>query len=822
MVKVFNIAVITAAVGTALYAAAGYMAVPYVVKTALERGVGHSLNRSVRTQGVSFDPWSGLLEIQGLEVAGKSPDAPALLSVPLLRLDFSNYSIRHFAPVLDEVTVENLKGEINLADPDIRRFFKIDANQEEKLPGSHEENSGGIPDFAIYNIAVKNANVHIVDTARTIDQSITDFNLSLPFVSTLPGAQESLVTPSLSFNLNGSTIYATGSTRPFGTTLEAKLNFRISDLDITSLTKLFPSLNSPQLQFTQGRLSTNMTFVFRNPTGGNPGKLLLNGTAQLKNIATTQTNANRVDPFVSTGSAVLKIRQLDLIERTAEIESVSVENVKVNVPTDSALFTGAAPVPAAGPAQSGQSAAAGPWAWHVDEVTLGNAQVDLVNMGIRKQPGITLSDIQASVTGLTNQSGAPDATLTFSSKILGGSVSAKGSLSGETWNGEATVNADKINLAAISPLIQTTIRGAVTGVLSSDMKVRLSAGKPEISGKAQLNGFNVRQGRENILTTKSIELALTSLKPTEKEASVKEIRITEPSVSVVNYRSGHNVESLLSPVLNQEGTEGARPAQAAEPAAGSGWSWQVESFNILKGSARYADQSQRPVYAVTLSPVDFTLRNLSSAGAASPYKLTAALGQGKLSSEGELSLKDKNLKGKYELENLQLRDISTFLSRKAGFGARSGVLTSIGELSYQGAETAAMTALKGDIALNNLMLFTGRNTTLGGWETGIFKGVDFSSRGEEPSISIARLEIDQPQVKQSKRVQQAAGLASLIARVTGHDKTAERLQKVDNAFNQHLILENVTYEKGRFSAKGLDSQSVAGRVLDYIARAFNR
>lgn len=69
MVKVFNIAVITAAVGTALYAAAGYMAVPYVVKTALERGVGHSLNRSVRTQGVSFDPWSGLLEIQGLEVA---------------------------------------------------------------------------------------------------------------------------------------------------------------------------------------------------------------------------------------------------------------------------------------------------------------------------------------------------------------------------------------------------------------------------------------------------------------------------------------------------------------------------------------------------------------------------------------------------------------------------------------------------------------------------------------------------------------------------------------------------------------------------------
>ena len=51
--------------------------------------------------------------------------------------------------------------------------------------------------------------------------------MKLPFISDLmESARESLVTPALSLKLNGSAIEATGTTKPFGKSLEAQLNLK--------------------------------------------------------------------------------------------------------------------------------------------------------------------------------------------------------------------------------------------------------------------------------------------------------------------------------------------------------------------------------------------------------------------------------------------------------------------------------------------------------------------------------------------------------------------------------------------------------------------
>lgn len=67
MAKIFTITAATAIVGVALYAGAGYVAVPYIVKIALERTISQSLHRQIQLSDVSFEPWTWRLDIADLK-----------------------------------------------------------------------------------------------------------------------------------------------------------------------------------------------------------------------------------------------------------------------------------------------------------------------------------------------------------------------------------------------------------------------------------------------------------------------------------------------------------------------------------------------------------------------------------------------------------------------------------------------------------------------------------------------------------------------------------------------------------------------------------
>ena len=89
---------------------------------------------------------------------------------------------------------------------------------------------GRLPGFALYNISVTNSSIRYADQSLGIDQAVTDVTLKLPFVSTLESSRESLVTPALSLKLNGTPIEASGSTKPFGSSLEAMLALKVDAL----------------------------------------------------------------------------------------------------------------------------------------------------------------------------------------------------------------------------------------------------------------------------------------------------------------------------------------------------------------------------------------------------------------------------------------------------------------------------------------------------------------------------------------------------------------------------------------------------------------
>ena len=78
MASIFKITAGATVVATALYAAAGYLAVPALVKSTLADTLGKQLGRSVTVTNVAFNPWTWEFTLEGLTVAGKNNNPPLL------------------------------------------------------------------------------------------------------------------------------------------------------------------------------------------------------------------------------------------------------------------------------------------------------------------------------------------------------------------------------------------------------------------------------------------------------------------------------------------------------------------------------------------------------------------------------------------------------------------------------------------------------------------------------------------------------------------------------------------------------------------------
>ena len=228
-------------VGAALYAGIGYVGVPYATKITLDKFVSAKIGRPVMLQEVSFNPWSLTYELRGLDIPKKT--GGSLLHLDHLLVDASAQTLFKLAPVLDEITIDGLHIDAVMDDAlkaDIAALAGENGSGSEASPQAvNEENAsaGGLPGFAIYNISVTNSSIRYADQSLGIDQAVTDVTLKLPFVSTLESSRESLVTPALSLKLNGTPIEASGSTKPFGSSLEAMLALKVDGLDIVPLAK---------------------------------------------------------------------------------------------------------------------------------------------------------------------------------------------------------------------------------------------------------------------------------------------------------------------------------------------------------------------------------------------------------------------------------------------------------------------------------------------------------------------------------------------------------------------------------------------------------
>ena len=816
MANFFKITAGAAIVATALYAAAGYVAVPTIVKSSLD-SFGKQLGRSVSVSKVAFNPWTWEFTLEGLKVAGKNNNPP-LLSLDRLFVNASAKTLVEFAPIIDEVTVDGLNSVVALDDEDIRKLVNgtgdssSGTSKEQKTAGS-----GNLPSFAVYNISVKNSSLQVLDRARAIDQSITEFNLELPFVSTLANTKSSLVTPSLSMKLNGTPIYATGSTQPFGSTLSARLNLKVSNLDLAPVFKLVPALNTPTLTLENGRLSTEINVVFRNATGGNPGKMLVSGSMSVSDLSAVQQISNRVQPLASFKKASLQLTELDLLDHQAHVGSIVIQDPKVNVVNSA---SGLNLEQTASGFSSGSDATTAPascsgsdWHWQVDSFQIRNGSASWNDTTVKPAAKISATAFNAKVTGLTSEKNAKPARVEAGANVLGGSLSLSADIVPMPLAVDATLKASGLQAAHLATYIRNATGFDAAGATSLSLKTSVNGSDIKASGSASLANLQLKQGKSTLASAKAASVKIGSFDLSKQSVAVDSILLDTAVVNAVKTSDGLN----LAPASNKSGPKTAQKAEEkpAVKKAEKPWQWKVASAEVKNSKLNFRDMSVKPAAALTVSNINASAKNLSSAeGAKSTVKFSANTAEGTMAANGTMVLSPMTADISTTISTINMKALSPVMTAYAGIGAQSGTLDSKGKFGLETVKDKQIASWTGDISMVKFNMLNAKGRSLMTWNNAALTGLEVKTT-DPITLRVTKAEIDQPGTQQTKAIRQLSGLASVL---TGKDKYAKKAEKY---LGGSIILHDVRYENGQFSANGVDGNAVAAALLAKLSSAMS-
>ena len=838
-------------VGTALYAGIGYVGVPYATKTLLDQFISAKIGRPVVLEEVRFNPWTWTYELKGLEIPKKS--GGSLLHLNRLLIDASAQTLIKFAPVLDEISIDGLHIDA-VMDNDLKADIAAltgktngspanDAQSESEKADTTE--STGLPGFALYNIAVTNSSIHYADKTLGIDQSVTDLTLKLPFVSTLESARESLVTPALSLKLNGTPIEATGSTKPFGSSLEAMLTLKVDNLDIAPLTKIVPMLQSDALYIASGKFASDLNFIFRNPTGGEPAKMLLSGSSSLTDLSVKQGKGQTAIELTGFKKASITLKEVNFVSHSAALENAVLDSLRIYArrsqtginlleAINSATVATEENQTAPSVSNETQKDSDSPgWSWSLAHATLKNGSINWQDSTLNPAAKLAVTNMNAEISALSSNQNKP-ADLLLSANLLGGSLNIKGTAAASPLAAKVLVTGQKLSAKTIAGYIKQASGLDVSALANFGINVDFASNSQRISGTASLTGISVKEGKQTLLSAKQANTMLNGIDLLAQSADVASVSLDGLVVNAVNTKKGLNLAQIGEPTTKTYGkTNEKSEAQtsAKTTVASKPWAWKVGSASLSNSTFNLRDETLKPIASTSISRINATVKNLSSApGSKSVLDIAFTAAGGTVNAAGAFTLSPLSVSANVEANKLQLKTISPFLKGYTGLGAKKGTFAMQGQVTVANEKDSAdknkkaekaIIGWKGNMSLADLDLTNAKGSSIMSWTKATLTGMDIATT-DPIRIAVAKAEIEQPAQKQTKVVRELAGIASLISAVRGKTDTAEKIDKYSSKLEGTLRLENIRYINGKFSAEGVSAASVGGVLLEKLSEAVSK
>ncbi len=141
-----------------------------------------------------------------------------------------------------------------------------------------------------------------------------------------------------------------------------------------------------------------------------------------------------------------------------------------------------------------------------------------------------------------------------------------------------------------------------------------------------------------------------------------------------------------------------------------------------------------------------------------------------------------------------------------------------GKLDLKSEQTLSL-KWQGDLSVSNLEAKNTAGKTLMTWTQAKASGIDI--KGIEPvDITIKKLTVKEPAKKATQAISKATGLIGALAALTGHENTAERVNKAAKVVSSDISLSDIIYKDGKFRLSEQNKQVLSTLLLDSLNSVF--
>lgn len=313
-----------------LFGLFGYLALPAIIKSQAEKGIGAALHRTFTIERVDVRPYALDVTIHGASLR-EADGQGVFASMQSLEVRISAASLVYLAPVVKEVHI--VGPVVHLVRTAANRYNIDDivaalSAQKAAAPKEAAPQAAKSARFSVYNIRVDGGRFDFDDQPVHAHHTVTDFQLGIPFISSLPSKEEVFVEPLLSAVINGAPLLIKGKALPFAGTREALIDVDLDRVDLPGYLKYLPF--EQRFRVPSAQLDVHLHVSFQQPRD-KPAAVVLSGKAALRSLQLT-TSAG--EPVLDLPQFDVELGKADVFGGRFEIARVALTGLNLNVSKD--------------------------------------------------------------------------------------------------------------------------------------------------------------------------------------------------------------------------------------------------------------------------------------------------------------------------------------------------------------------------------------------------------------------------------------------------------------------------------------------------------
>lgn len=499
------------------------------------------------------------------------------------------------------------------------------------------------------------------------------------------------------------------------------------------------------------------------------------------------------------------------------ITHLSVEGLKANVTTGTKKTAALSSSTASGKTAD-TAASTGLPAFSVADIHVKDSAVSLTNAAAGATVAVTDINLTLPLVSTLNAGTMAPVTPEISLKIDGKPVKAKGTATTDSAKlhvSVANLDAAKLVKAAGVALPVQVVKATVS--TDADIDFAMKNGTPEVlvKGTVAAGPADIRETNGQALATLSgAEVKIASFDLAKKTVAVDSAVVANPVVTV-----RRTAPAKAKATASGKATSGSTSAAASPSKAESDWSWSVASARVTNGTVNVHDTSVSPAAALKVTAVNATVKNLSSAAnKTGTVTASAHVANGTVKAEGSVGINPVKVDLKTNVASVAFAPFNGWVKPLAGAQFTSGAADVAGNLKYADGKKPTVT-FTGDLAVSSLAAKNAKGQSLMTWKKASVNALALKSI-DPASVTIGELLIEQPAQKVTQTVTKLAGIFGAIAAATGHNKAAERAEKVEKEAQRDIRIKNLVYDNGKFSVNGYGTGTLEALAVNALNGVF--